>query len=91
MILTLVMFCFVPFIVAAIVIRRGLNRGSGKQGVKCNIEAGGILSECVTNTKTIFSFNFQRAAVQMYMDVLEYNRTQYLRDALLSGFFIGLG
>ena len=89
--LTLIMFCFVPFIVAAIVIRRGLNQGSGKQGVKCNVEAGGILSECVTNTKTIFSFNFQKAAVQMYMDVLEYNRRQFVPDAMTSGFFIGLG
>ena len=89
--LTLIMFAFVPFIVAAIVIRRGLNRGSGKRGVKCNVEAGGILSECVTNTKTIFSFNFQRAAVLMYMDVLEYNRKQFLRDSILAGLFIGLG
>ena len=89
--LTLIMFCFVPFIVAAIVIRRGLNQGSGKKGVKCNVEAGGILSECVTNTKTIFSFNFQRAAVQMYMDVLEYNRRQFVPDAMSAGFFIGLG
>ena len=63
--LTLIMFCFVPFIAFAIIIRRSLNRGSGKRGVKANVEAGGILSECVTNTKTIYSFNFQNEAVRM--------------------------
>ena len=89
--LTLVMFCFVPFIAIAIIIRRTLNRGSGKRGVKANVEAGGILSECVTNTKTIYSFNFQRAAVEMYMGVLEYHRRQFLRDSIIAGIFIGLG
>ena len=89
--LTLIMFCFVPFIAIAIIIRRGLNRGSGKQGVKANVEAGGILSECVTNTKTIYSFNFQNAAVEMYMGVLEYHRRQFLRDSIIAGIFIGIG
>ena len=89
--LTLLMFCFVPFIAIAIIIRRTLNRGSGKRGVKANVEAGGILSECVTNTKTIYSFNFQKAAVEMYMGVLEYHRRQFLRDSIIAGIFIGLG
>ena len=89
--LTLVMFCFVPFIAIAIIIRRSLNRGSGNQGVKANVEAGGILSECVTNTKTIYSFNFQKAAVDMYMGVLEYHRRTFLRDSIIAGFFVGLG
>ena len=89
--LTLVMFCFVPFIVASTVIRRSINNGSNKFGVKANVEAGGVLSECVTNTKTIYSFNFQNYAVEMYMDILEYCRKQFFRDALISGFFIGLG
>ena len=89
--LTLVMFCFVPFIVASTVIRRGISNGSNKFGVKANVEAGGVLSECVTNTKTIYSFNFQQHAVEMYMEILEYCRRQFFRDALTSGFFIGLG
>jgi len=89
--LTLIMFCFCPFIAVAIIVRRSLNRGSGKRGVKANVEAGGILSECVTNTKTIYSFNFQNAAVEMYMGVLEYHRRQFLRDSIIAGIFIGIG
>ena len=89
--LTLIMFVFVPFIAVAIILRRSINSGSGKRGVKANVEAGGILSECVTNTKTIYSYNFQNHAVEMYMNVLEYNRRKFLKDAIVAGFFVGLG
>ena len=89
--LTLIDFCFVPFIVIANVIRRGMMQGSSKKGIKANVEAGGILSECVINTKTIFSFNFQPTAIKMYLDAIEFIRQQFFRDALISGFFIGLG
>ena len=89
--LTLIMFCFIPFVAASMAIRRSINRGQNKKGVKVNVEAGGILSECVTNTKTIYSFNFQEAAVDMYMDVLKYHRKQFLRDAFLAGLFVGIG
>ena len=89
--LTLVQYCFMPFIVIAAVLRRSMNNGSNKFGLKANVEAGGVLSECVTNTKTIYSFNFQKKAVEMYMDILEYCRRQFIRDAVVAGFFIGLG
>ena len=87
--LTLINFCFVPFIVIDNVLRRGMMHGANKRGIKANIEAGGILSECVVNTKTIFSFNFQQSAIRMYLEAIEYVRQQFYRDALISGFFIG--
>ena len=89
--LTLIDFCFVPFIVISNVIRRGMMHGASKKGVKANVEAGGILSECVINTKTIFSFNFQPQAIRMYLNALEYIRQQFYRDAFISGFFVALG
>jgi len=89
--LTLIMFCFVPFIAISIIIRRTLNSGSGKRGVKAYVEAGGILSECVTNTKTIYSYNFQQPAVEMYMNALEYTRKKFVKDSVVAGFFVGLG
>ena len=66
-------------------------QGSSKKGVKANIEAGGILSECVINTKSIFSFNFQPTAIKMYLNAIEFIRQQFYRDAFISGFFVGLG
>ena len=89
--LALIDFCFVPFIVVANVIRRGMMQGSSKKGVKANIEAGGILSECVINTKTIFSFNFQPTALHMYLEAIEFIRQQFYHDAFISGFFVALG
>ena len=89
--LTLIMLCFTPFIAISIILRRYINSGSGKRGVKANVEAGGVLSECVTNTKTIYSFNFQKPAVEMYMDILSFHRRQFLKDSLFAGFFVGLG
>ena len=89
--LTLVQYCFMPFIVVSAVLRRSLNNGSNKFGLKANVEAGGVLSECVTNTKTIYSFNFQHKAVEMYMEILDYCKRQFMRDAVIAGFFIGLG
>ena len=84
--LTLIMFCFVPFIVASMVIRRMLNKGNSGKGVKVNIEAGGVLSECVTNTKTIYSFNFQKKAIEMYMEIIDFLKRQFVRDSLIGGF-----
>ena len=89
--LTLIDFCFVPFIVIANIIRRGLMQGASKEAVKANVEAGGILSECVVNTKTIFSFNFQPTAIKMYLEAIEFIRRQFYRDAFISGFFVALG
>ena len=57
-------------------------QGSSKKGVKANVEAGGILSECVINTKTIFSFNFQPEAIRMYLDAIEFIRQQFYKEKL---------
>jgi ABC-type bacteriocin/lantibiotic exporter with double-glycine peptidase domain len=72
--LTLIDFCFVPFIVLANVLRKTMVHGQNRRGFEGNVKAGGILSECVINTKTIFSFNYQNSAVNMYLEAIEYVR-----------------
>ena len=89
--LTLILFCFIPFIILAMISRRILNKNNSQKGIKAKIEAGGILSECVTSTKTIYSFNFQSKAIEIYMEILNYIKKKILRDSLIGGFFIGLG
>ena len=89
--LTLVLFCFIPFIILSMIFRRKLNRNNSPKGIRAKIEAGGFLSECVTSTKTIFSYNFQRKAIEIYMEVLSYLKKKFLFDSLIGGFFIGLG
>ena len=58
--LTLISFAFIPFIIGSNLLVSLTKRSGRKSYKKMNVEAGSILSESVINTKTIFSFNFQK-------------------------------
>ena len=89
--LMLIALCFMPFIIISAVVSNYTKQGGRDSYRKINIEAGGILSECVINTKTIFSFNFQKEAVRMYLKVLDLAKKDFLRDSVLKGIIIGVG
>ena len=89
--LTIVSFIFIPFIIGSKLLV-SLTKRSGRESYKkINIEAGSILSESVLNTKTIFSFNFQKKCVELYMEVLKSESTYFIRDSVLFGIFLGFG
>ena len=89
--LTLISFAFIPFIIGANLLV-SLTKRSGRDSYKkMNVEAGGILSESVINTKTIFSFNFQKKAVKLYMEILQSEKNHYITDSILFGILTGLG
>ena len=89
--LMLIALCFMPFIIMSSVLSNFTKQGGRGSYRDINIEAGGILSECVINTKTIFSFNFQKEAVRMYLRVLDKAKKDFLRDAFFKGLIIGVG
>ena len=89
--LTLIILVFLPFISFSLFIRNALRNNSNRRGLQSNIEAGSVLSECVVNTKTIYSFNFQQKAVEMYLECLDYTVRQFNRDSIFTGIFVGLG
>ena len=89
--LTLISICFLPFIIGAKVYIHKARRGGRQANRKINIEAGSILSECVLNTKTIFSFNFEKEAVKIYTDIIRKETITFLRDSFLQGFIVGIG
>ena len=89
--LTLIHFSFVPFIVFANVLRRTMINGQNKRGLQANINAGGIFSEFVVNSKTVFTFNFQKTAINTYLETIEYLKNNFVRDSIINGFFIGFG
>ena len=63
--LTLINTAFLPFTLFFTVFKAYF-RANGSQGnYDLKIEAGSIISECVISTKTIFSFNFQKKAVDI--------------------------
>ena len=89
--LSLILCAFIPFIVMSTVLM-GNYRENGREGnKKIRIEAGSILSECVINTKTIFSFNFQPHALEIYRNILEKETKAYLKDSIMLGLLIGGG
>ena len=89
--LMLIALCFMPFIIVSAVLSNFTKQGGRNSYRDINIEAGGILSECVINTKTIFSFNFQKEAVRMYIHVLDAAKKDFLRDSFFKGILIGIG
>ena len=90
--LTLISICFIPFIVGAVIIAKDSVRTvTKKKDNRTDIEAGSMLSESVINTKTIFSFNFQKPAVDMYLGLLLTESSDYVTDCIWKGFFLGLG
>ena len=89
---TLISLCFIPFIVGAFVITKdSIRSATKKKDNRTDIEAGAMLSECVINTKTIFSFNFQKNAVEMYLDLLHTENTDAIFSSIWKGFFLGMG
>ena len=89
--LTLISLCFIPFIIIAQVLIGQARRGGRDSDKSINIEAGSVLSECVINTKTIYSFNFQKPAVEMYLKILNQEKATFIRDSIIQGFLMGLG
>ena len=83
---------FIPFIIFSLVmVKDSVLSPTKKKDNKTDIEAGAILSECVTNTKTIFSFNFQKTAIDMYLSLILSDSKNYIKNAIISGLFMGLG
>ena len=89
--LTLISICFLPFIIYAQIIIAKTRRGGREEDKKIDIEAGGVLSECVINTKTIYSFNFQKPAVNMYLQILYEAEKKFFKDSFIKGIVCGLG
>ena len=90
--LTLWNLLFLPIIVTAIVVAKdSLNSVVKGQKNDVDVEAGAILSECVINTKTIYSFNFQDPAVEMYLKVVKEGTQGQFSSSLRNGILMGLG
>jgi ATP-binding cassette subfamily B (MDR/TAP) protein 1 len=89
--LTLMSLCFLPFTVACHIMQNLAKQAGRDSYRKINIEAGGVLSECVVNTKTIYSFNFQKEAVKLYLSILDKAKKDFLRDSFVKGILMGLG
>ena len=88
--LTLITILFLPFLVFINILRRLLMQVDNKRSIESNMEGGSIISECVTNTRTIFAYNFQKEAIRLYLEAIDYITQQQVRDSFINGVTIGI-
>ena len=89
--LTLILLCFFPIRIFLSFFAGKFKIGGKKKYKEVRIEASSYFSECVTNTKTIFSFNFQNSAIEMYKSILDKETNDYIKDSLLLSALIAAG
>jgi ABC-type multidrug transport system fused ATPase/permease subunit len=90
--LSLICICFIPFIIFSIVTaKNSIISAIKSKDNRVDIEAGAILSECVINTKTIYSFNFQKPAVDLYLSIIGGSVSDNILQSIRIGVFLGFG
>ena len=88
--LTLIVVAFMPLMIVITFIRRLTMQVDSPKSIESSMDGGRIISECVTNSKTIFAYNFSREAVKLYLQAIDYITQQQNRDNLINGIAIGL-
>ena len=89
--LTLISAAFLPFILFFTVFKAYFRANGTQSDHNLKMEAGSIISQCVISTKTVFSFNCQQKALDMYKSIIEKEKTKILKKGTVSGLFYGIG
>jgi ATP-binding cassette subfamily B (MDR/TAP) protein 1 len=89
--LSMICIAFMPFMILSAYMQQKLRKGISSGDDKLDIEAGNILSECVTISKTIFSYNYKDKAVQEYLEILAKTQSSVVKQSLLQGALFGIG
>ena len=88
--LTLISYFFLPFVIIINIIRRFAVQVDDKKSIEANMEGGSIISESVTNAKTIFAYNFQEEALRIYTEVIDYITQNQIRDNFINGIVVAI-
>ena len=89
--LTLILLCFFPLRIFFSFFAGKFKIGGKKKYKEMRIEASSYFSECVTNTKTLFSFNYQNSAIKIYKSILDKETNEHIKDSLLLSASISAG
>ena len=87
--LTLIAIGFLIFLLIINFIRKSAMPSDKKKHIR-NMEAGTIISESFTNTKTIFAYNFQKRARDLYLEANDYILRRQVTNEFINGIIIGL-
>ena len=88
--LTLILFVFIPIRIIFAFLSGKFKYDGNMKYKQIRIEARSFFSECVTNTKNIFPFNFQKTAINFYKNILDKNINDYIIDSILIGICLGI-
>ena len=89
--LGLISTAFLPFTLFFTVFKAYFRQNGTQIDYDLKVEAGSIISECVISTKTIFSFNFQKTALDIYSSILGKENSGNLKTGIISGILFGIG
>ncbi len=87
--LCLINLCFLPFIIGSNIMQFKVQKGASDGNRDLESESGAILSESLTNTKTIFSYNMQENVTKLYSKSLEGFSEHLYKNATIKGLFYG--
>ena len=79
-----------PFAIFINLFRRFVVQVDSKKSIEANMEGSSIISEIVTNVKTIFAYNFQEEALRIYTEAIDYITQNQIRDNFINGICIAL-
>lgn len=88
--LALIYMCFIPFTLSFQALINQTRQSARASFRQIGVEAGGLLSECVINSKTIFSFNSQKHVIELYMSILDQAKKDFVKDSVVKGILQGL-
>jgi ABC-type multidrug transport system fused ATPase/permease subunit len=89
--LTLILFCFFPLRIVFSFLSGMFKFGGKRKYKEVRIEASSYFTECVTNTKIVFSFNFKKSPIEMYKSILDKETSDYIKDRLILSALLGAG
>ena len=87
--LTLIAILFLPFLIVLNFIRKCSLPSDKKKTIR-NLEAGAIISGSLTNTKTIFAYNFQPKVMSLFLKANDYIFKKQVLNQFMNGGIIGI-
>ena len=88
--ITLATITFLPLLIIITIIRRFTVQVDSPKSLAAATDGGRILSECATGSKTIFSYNFTKKALRLYLDAIDYITQRKERDNFINAICLSL-
>ena len=87
--LSLVNLAFMPVMISFHAVLFKIMTSFARTDDKVNLKVGSMISECVNNTVTIFSYNMQRHLKEKQASIVDWGFDQIKRKIFISSFFFG--